>query len=220
VRLLLAWREYRLEPHLIGALLSGAPGLLLRQTRPVFGPAPAPIRSLPAGFGLVEGKDGVFGVLRGLLALDQSFRDVLAAGSALALARQGALRQMVSDDRLTVEHLTRACLRAALGAVAPGVQVPVTVEVMASPGRPLLFSRADGVVVGRLSVEWLALFALGLGAFRGRLVTSIWGRGDLAVVDTITVSGNGLLGDGQRCAVRARELVDAAPRPSIASCDE
>ena len=59
VRLLLAWREYRLEPHLIGALLTGEPGMLMRQTQPVFGPSVAPIRSLQAVFRTVVGKEGV-----------------------------------------------------------------------------------------------------------------------------------------------------------------
>jgi len=217
VRLVVAWRDYRLEPHLLGALLAGTPGMLSRQTIPLFGPRPAN-----------AGKRGVFGEVEGLLRLDRPFRLKLAMATVGGICREQVMSRLMADDRLSLEALARNCLGACLRELAPAAHIAVGagVEVAARSSEPLLFSRTgeNGVsIMGRLPFDWMATFAAGLSTF-GRAIVIDVGRDQAAgagdpnaqvSIRTIPVSATGELGDPTTRLVPTDALLASAHVPTI-----
>lgn len=213
VRLLLAWRDYRLEPHLVAALIGGVPGMLERQSIPLFGP---PVKN--------PGKHGVFTELEGLVRLRRDFRLKLATASALAMCRRDVLPMLSPDDRISLEQLVRHCLAACIQSLAPSAQVSIAVEVCGDSIGPLLFTRAtdDGLVItGRLPLAWLAIFASGLAVHDGSVVASIASVGQKTLTLVVaSVSSDGSLGDHLVRNVATDELLREAHVPALGSTGE
>lgn len=163
--LFFTWHDYRIEPLLVGALLSGRPGMLACQTLPVFGPS----IGRPS-------RPGLFGSLEPLLTLDEPFRLRLAASSAIAMARACVTARALADDGIAVTRVLRDCVASALAVVAPGLVFDVRLDAVDAPaGRVVTLARTvDGIEVrGTLPVDWLALFALGVATHGSALVTSV-----------------------------------------------
>src|SRR5688500_18261739 len=88
VQLATTWEEYKLEPLLIGALLTGRVGLLSRQSHATVGPP-------------VSGPVGSFAIARlvqPFLDFPPALRRVLAADAALAYSRTDLIRRGMPDD--------------------------------------------------------------------------------------------------------------------------
>lgn len=205
-RTILLWLDYRMEPLLPGFLISGKPGLMSRQTLPVFGPSIGR-----------PGRPGLFGLLKPLGGLDRNLRLRLAAASALALDRSERFASIGADDGLAVRDLVRAALRATLQVTAPNAY-RVNVELARGAAPSWLESRpVDGgiIVHGRLSIAWLALFSLGVAVVNDELVLYASNHGGKAHLLTTSFSrlADGRPGAATTRAVSGEQLIEAAKRP-------
>ena len=170
VQLATTWEEYKLEPLLIGALLTGRVGLLARQSHATVGP---PVSGPLGSFALAR-------LVQPFLEFPPGLRRVLGADAALAYSRTELVRRGMSDDTSEL----RTCLRglvteAAQEAFDRPVDVRLTVTNDGPP--PALFVRERGsplVLAGQLPVSWAALAALGLAARPGLVVTEVAFEGD------------------------------------------
>ena len=165
VQLATTWEEYKLEPLLIGALLTGRVGLLSRQSHATVGP---PVAGPLGSFALAR-------LVQPFLDFPPGLRRVLAADAALAYSRTELVRRGVPDDTTELRtSLRRLVTAAAEDAFDRPVEVRLTVT---SDGpRPANLVRERGsplVLAGQLPVSWAALAALGLAARPGLLMTEV-----------------------------------------------
>ena len=170
VQLATTWEEYKLEPLLIGALLTGRVGLLARQSHATVGP---PVLAPVGSFAIAR-------LVQPFLDFPPGLRRLLAADAALAYSRTELIRRGMPDDTSEL----RTCLRRLVAEAAQeAFDRPVEVRLtLTNDGpAPALFVRERGaplVLAGQLPVSWAALAALGLAARPGLLVTGVSFEGD------------------------------------------
>ena len=166
VQLTTTWEAYKLEPLLIGALLTGHAGLLSRQSQSTVGPR---VSGPPGSMGMAR-------LLQPFLALPSGLRRVLAADAAGAYSRTELLTRGMSDD---TSALRTALRRLVTDAAEEAFDRPVEVRqlrVTNDGPPPALFVRSIGppvLLTGQLPVSWAALAALGLAARPGMLVVGL-----------------------------------------------
>ena len=171
VQLATTWSDYKLEPLLIGALLTGHAGLLARQSHATVGP---PVTGRPGTYGVAS-------LVQPFLDFPPALRRVLAADAAVAYSRTDLVRRGMPDDTSAIGTALRRLLTEA-AAEAFDRPVEVRLRVTNDGPRPALFVREQGpgalVLAGQLPVSWAALAALGLAARPGLLVTDVTAEGD------------------------------------------
>ena len=165
VALAALWHDYRLEPLLLSAMLTGAPGLLQNQTFATVGP-PISVRLR---------RRGIYGLVEPLVDLPAPMRRVLAAEAAIAYSATDLLRTGVPDNTSSVRWTVRGLLRAAARDAFAVDEVDASqVWVTDDRDAPVLFVRArhDGgrelVLAGKVPVRWAALVSLGVEVVHGR----------------------------------------------------
>ena len=159
------WHDHRLEPLLLTAMLTGAPGLLQNQTFATVGPQASWSRR----------SGGLFRLVQPLLQLPAPLRRVLAAEAAIAYSATDLLASGAPDNTSSVRWTVRGMLRAA-ARDAFGVDEVDATQVWVTDDRdpPVLFVRArrsggrEVVLAGKVPVRWAALVVLGLEVHRGR----------------------------------------------------
>ena len=166
VQLATTWEEYKLEPLLIGALLTGRSGLLRRQSHATVGP---PVSGPPGAYGVAR-------LVQPFLDLPTGLQRVLAADAALAYSRTELVSRGMPDDTSELRTALRRLLREA-AEVAFDRPFEVRLLKVTNDGAPAaLFVREQGTptaLAGQLPVSWAALSALGLSARRGLLVVGV-----------------------------------------------
>ena len=166
VQLATTWDEYKLEPLLLGALLTGRSDLLARQSQATVGP---PVTGPPGDFTLAR-------LVRPFLELPSGLQRVLAADAAVSYSRTEHLTRGMPDDttelRSAIRRLVTVAAEQAFDRAVDARLITVTND--GSP--PVLFVRDRGsplVLAGQLPVSWAALAMLGLSSRPGVLTAGV-----------------------------------------------